>query len=429
MFTERNQMATFLTHVCVPPVLLLLLVLGWLTQRKQFPPVPFSFTTPTNVAPPAMTSALTNGSFASTPKVRADHQNSSAVHGTSIRFQHEQPAVPQPPVVTAAIANSPPVYVALSATFGEQYAFYLPLTVLVWKELGIGSIVFLVGNRWNNPVGKFIVDTIKEFGAIVSFMPVPAHIPLTIVAQHARFYAPWLPRVAPDAILITSDADIWPFHASLYALDTAQFDVRVVDCFAFSFFRIIVQSENGRLIRRFKTVHPSRENVSGYVVYPQFPITNIIMNARRWRQVLNVTFADSALSAENVWEALTSFLGYAPSVLQASRRGPLWFSDQFFISAKIMELNYAKQLRVQLVPRRTRADRLGPKGIWCLPERGMDCAMVRRVNDSHNPRNPHLKGQQRCLLGILRCILPPLAMRQAERITQRYLALRRPPKA
>lgn len=41
---------------------------------------------------------------------------------------------------------------------------HLPLTVLVWKELGIGSIVFLVGNRWGNPVGKFIVDTIKEFG-------------------------------------------------------------------------------------------------------------------------------------------------------------------------------------------------------------------------------------------------------------------------
>lgn len=32
----------------------------------------------------------------------------------------------------------------------------------------------------------------------------------------------WLPGVAPEAVLITSDADIWPFRASLYALDTAQ---------------------------------------------------------------------------------------------------------------------------------------------------------------------------------------------------------------
>eukprot|EP00667_Euglena_gracilis_P012325 EG_transcript_12654 len=413
-------------RVVISLLLLLLLLGGWLTQTRWSRPSQSSLSP---LAQPAKLSTATPSSLSSEqPKESVDE-----LVGQSPNISQRPPpaptAAPAPPAgggllpptpapppaaavtTPTTVAHSPPVYVALSATFGEQYAFYLPLTVLVWKELGIGSVVFLVGNRWGNPVGKFIVDTIKEFGAIVSFMPVPAHIPLTIVAQHARFYAPWLPGVAPEAVLITSDADIWPFRASLYALDTAQFDVRVVDCFAFSFFRIIVEPENGRLIRRFKTVHPSRENVSGYVIYPQFPITNIVMSARHWRKVLNVTFADSALSAETVWEALTSFLGYAPSVLQASRRGPLWFSDQFFISAKIMSLNYARQLRVQLIPRRTRIDRLGPKGIWCPPEKGMDCAVVRRVNDSHNPRKPHLKGQQRCLMGILRCILPPPAMR------------------
>eukprot|EP00996_Jenningsia_fusiforme_P000673 NODE_1608_length_1473_cov_28.516854_g1450_i0.p1 GENE.NODE_1608_length_1473_cov_28.516854_g1450_i0~~NODE_1608_length_1473_cov_28.516854_g1450_i0.p1 ORF type:complete len:376 (+),score=41.11 NODE_1608_length_1473_cov_28.516854_g1450_i0:132-1259(+) len=341
-----------------------------------------------------------------------------------LQFVTKHQSVRPPPPSSDLVARGRPpgtkYYAVMSATFSGSYSFYLPLTVMVWNQLNISSIVFLVGPRWDSPLGKIILRELMTSKAIAQYVEVPHGVPLSLVSQHVRFYAGHLRGIPDDAVLISTDADIWPVHRDLYLL-SASYAVRSVDAYAFPFFVINEKaSSTGTTTRAFKSISVSRQNssLSGKKIYPQFPITNIMMTAESWRVVVPCNITDLRKAGEFIWSALGSFLGYRIRQVETGRRGEHWFLDQFWISMRIVDSPFYPS-QVEFVRRKTLIDRMQDKHIWCPRENlSLTCSVVSKLHDIHNPREPG--NQWWCLRAILECLLSPAELQRASTFMKKY---------
>jgi hypothetical protein len=88
------------------------------------------------------------------------------------------------PSTTATVFSEK--YVVFSANSVRRYAFYLPLTSLVWKQrFNFTVIVFLIGTEkeWSSdPVLAVVLKYLKLFDTkhIIFIPPFPLHLPIEV---------------------------------------------------------------------------------------------------------------------------------------------------------------------------------------------------------------------------------------------------------
>lgn len=104
--------------------------------------------------------------------------------------------------------------VLYSSDLNQDYAFYLPLSAMVWRAVtGLRSAVILVGTpaEWEaNARCWFAARLAREkWGAELYFVPRCEGHRDSTVAQVARLYGGLLP-LPGSSYLITADADMWP---------------------------------------------------------------------------------------------------------------------------------------------------------------------------------------------------------------------------
>jgi hypothetical protein len=99
------------------------------------------------------------------------------------------------------------------ATFGIDsnplYAFFAPLTALVWNALGYRALVIVIEGS-TSPATQLVHRELEGLPCdIVRLLPPAGHLTAT-VAQIARIYA-WSAAVVQDNdYVLTTDADMWP---------------------------------------------------------------------------------------------------------------------------------------------------------------------------------------------------------------------------
>ncbi|KAJ3053146.1 hypothetical protein HK097_004948 [Rhizophlyctis rosea] len=133
--------------------------------------------------------------------------------------------------VTAYTAKGnyiPPRYALFSSTAAYRYAFFLPLTSLIWVHHNMTPVVLLAGpdEEWNTPLSVYILAKMKEVGAQTVRIGSLEGMEDGEAAQVSRICGGLIPLQGAwggmgdgngkGAWLLTTDLDIWPFRKELF---------------------------------------------------------------------------------------------------------------------------------------------------------------------------------------------------------------------
>ena len=131
-------------------------------------------------------------------------------------------------------------YVVMASDATAGYAFYIPLSVRMWKEVaGFDSIVVLVGGEWREQTQGYtqsVLDALAEAGARIVVLDVPVgSYTLSTVAQVSRLLVPCAldTLLNHDDFLLLMDVDMWPLNHSHFkehaaAMQTGKSPYKVV---------------------------------------------------------------------------------------------------------------------------------------------------------------------------------------------------------
>ena len=198
-----------------------------------------------------------------------------------------------------------------------SYSFMLPLTTLAWRRIGYGSVVLIVGNlqQWRNtPARKHILDSTLEQGAIVVFLQGAPPVNSVMLSQVGRlFAAAFVPfNGSSNAVLVTSDADIWPVKAATYTLPSGRTSIVSINAFCCGNFR------------------------HNRTAYRLLPMTNFVANVVTWRKLIRRHTALPLCAGD--------ILTYAESLFGAIARKAVrkggnvgWNMDQYMVSMWVDE--------------------------------------------------------------------------------------------
>ncbi len=117
--------------------------------------------------------------------------------------------------------------VAIGSNEVLDYAFSLPLAMMMWHPIGYHPVAVLTEDEeyWHNtPLRAHVVRAAKRFGRVVYVGAVPG-VDSASVSQLARLFMHctglWNattggPNATDDTLVIPSDADLWPLETSFY---------------------------------------------------------------------------------------------------------------------------------------------------------------------------------------------------------------------
>jgi len=105
--------------------------------------------------------------------------------------------------------------VVISADGNPAFAFYLPITALMWREVGcLQPLVIMLG-----AIPPLVVD--RTFAIVppgdALMMTAPRCCGLAAASQLVRLLAYLAPSVHPDDYLLIGDVDAWPLQAAAFA--------------------------------------------------------------------------------------------------------------------------------------------------------------------------------------------------------------------
>lgn len=100
----------------------------------------------------------------------------------------------------------------LSSDKNLDYAFFAPITSLLWVRMGYRPLVFLVGTvaEWiADPRLRLALEWSREVGAEVHFVPEVEGMRTSTVAQIVRIFGAFASGIGKDDYLVTGDVDMF----------------------------------------------------------------------------------------------------------------------------------------------------------------------------------------------------------------------------
>ena len=194
-----------------------------------------------------------------------------------------------------------------------SYIFYLPMSALLWVKLNYQPVIVVVGKKIDwllHPVLRIVKKECERAGASMIFIQAPSSVTVTM-SQVVRLYVSGMSFFRnKSGYLLTSDADMWPFHKTFFNPPCTDCESKVIvyDYLCCSFL------EKNKSIR-------------------QFPMSYIGMTLGTWREVMQFN-ETSIQSVDDIFDhlALNSIILEGTDGWRGSN---LWFTDQNFVSKKI----------------------------------------------------------------------------------------------
>ena len=222
-------------------------------------------------------------------------------------------------VISSAIPHNGSDRMTRSRFLG--FLFYLPLTSLSWRRLGYLPVIYIVGKKsdWNTiPVLQVVRDECKRVGARVIIIENNSRYQITIT-QVIRLYASSTDFFQnKDGFILTSDADLWPIHTSLFTQSCTGHEDTHITVYNYKCCGFIKETDNVKRIIR------------------HLPMSNIGMTRDTWRQVMKLDPKTVIRTANDILEHLTSN-NITLSGEDGKRKTFIWFVDQRLISRRIYE--------------------------------------------------------------------------------------------
>lgn len=238
--------------------------------------------------------------------------------------------------------------VVLSSDRNPDYAFFAPLSCLLWKRHGYKALLFIVGTaaEWRaDPRLRASLERSREVGAEIHFIPTFDGVRTSTVAQCVRMFGAAVP-LAEDDYLLTSDIDMFPLGPWVGGNRNPEKDLQIYYANAY------------------------HEGV------PHYPMCYIGATVKTWR---NVVACDPGSYAFVIINALANVLKNAPKDTAGA-----WSYDEYVLSRLISQWTGFPD-RVQLIDRtfvegEWRLDRSMPAKIWA------EVPALTGIADAHLPR-------------------------------------------
>lgn len=276
--------------------------------------------------------------------------------------------------------------VVLSSDTHPDYAFYLPLTALIWSLRGWEPTVIAVGgdNEWRRSPLREAVAAAREVAGSFSYLDLPG-LPFkrtSTVAQVSRLFG-WLAAgTQDDDLVVTSDIDMWPIGP--WVLDVT------VPTDAFTILGANAHMDtNGR---------PTR-----------FPICYLAARAATWRDVIGDTPSIAA--------GVDRVLAVVPAEYGTHRGVPLgeWCLDESYFFGRVWagHLDRCRLVARDLAARgQMRLDRAAWHENWRLAD----------LADAHLPRPGYSDENWPRVRRLLARLVPDLYLRWADSYRKGWLS-------
>ena len=163
---------------------------------------------------------------------------------------------------TAPSSSSHKRLAVYSADRSPSYLFLAPLTARLWRRIGYGSLIILVGpeHAWrHNPTQSLAASELARMGARLRYVTeIPGYASSTI-AQLSRLFAA-ATDLPPETFLLTADADMWPLSAEHFSQLATE--------------------------KSFQILYANAYPQTG--PFPRFPICYLGASAARWREIMRI---------------------------------------------------------------------------------------------------------------------------------------------
>ncbi|KAF8056731.1 hypothetical protein HT031_006229 [Scenedesmus sp. PABB004] len=295
-------------------------------------------------------------------------------------------------------------YVVLSTGSAPLYAFFVPLSALVWRRRQrIEPVVLLVNDvpgsrawgtdaatstmlrylaRWNFTENLLFVDHSDQRALNnVALAQVGRAFVAGLCGLHGRL------RGIGDAntTLVTTDADIWPVASGATFLPRG----------------------NGSM-GKITNALCCGETYLFNTTFREFPMSTVALPVWAWRRAMrydcicDVSAGPGCLSeafARHINAELAVAFNYTSAVELSFAQ---WSMDQRLVSYRISQLDAGVRGAIELAPRQTHADRIDRSG-W--QHRSWDEAALAAFVDAHVLRPGHEEGAWKSLAELLRPLL------------------------
>lgn len=212
--------------------------------------------------------------------------------------------------------------VVIGCSTTEDYAFLLPLTCLLWRELvGYEPLALLVGSRavWSSfPHGALVLATLEEHRIAHEFLPVVLGYPDHTIAQNCRQHAVALDRFQPSDWIVPSDADLWPLRRSFYHQHEG------------TSYRVVCYYSNGdhfNLTNKDEILALAERGLGSATL----PTCHVAMRAGDWSALYQPKRGDVSGSIKRSLET------WLPSRTGRPASMSLWMSDQQLMTEKVCQ--------------------------------------------------------------------------------------------
>lgn len=267
-----------------------------------------------------------------------------------------------------------------SCSLNPDYAFYMPMTAILWRACGYQPVCLLVGSpeQWSQGACGLALREARAIGLEVHYVPAAdGHLDST-VAQVCRLYAGALP-IHPDCFVMTGDIDMWPLRKSFFN---------------------VAPTGNGALHVLFANAYLKDAGGGRLVPEGKYPICYLGATVQTWREIMQLPKSTGRIGDE-VREQLDAGLGRHASSSVA------WLYDELLFGHRCGEWPRFKQASLRSrhgQPPTDRIDRGGwPQDITRAAASASDAHMLRpghhvdnwpRVRELWNlilPTNPALQ--------------------------------------
>jgi hypothetical protein len=203
--------------------------------------------------------------------------------------------------------------VVIGCSTTPDYAFLLPITCLLWREVvGYKLLVLLAGSRskWINGVGDFVTSEMP-FGTEVQWIGGAGDYSEATIAQNSRQHASVLSFIEDDEWLMPADADLWPLKRDFYHQHEG------------TVYKAVCYYSNGD---HFSSKQDVLERADRGLGSQTIPTCHVAMRARDWRAIYGLTSGESvAVAAKRTLDA------WLPGRVEVPGRDMgmhVWMSDQ-----------------------------------------------------------------------------------------------------
>lgn len=291
-------------------------------------------------------------------------------------------------------------WVAIGCSTTPDYAFLLPITCLLWREVvGYEPLVMLTGrsSKWFEGACSVVTDEMLEFGPRVLWLDEAGDYSEATLAQNCRQHAAAHGDIVDTDWIMPGDADLWPLKRNFYHQHEG------------TAHKAVCYYSNGD---HFTSKREVLERASQGLGSQTIPTCHVAMRAADWRTIYGLTPERAYQSGESIAGAVKRTLdGWLPGRVEVPGRDMgmhVWMSDQQLMTEALCQQFWFPD-KALLVERRGHppVDRLDRchRHDWTARVDNLPL-VLERWTDAHVHRQPWAPWEWSTLLPIIDMLLP-----------------------